>query len=307
MSCFHPLEAYRDRSSGRVTIGYHPGESPRRDGMELPCGRCVGCKMDRARAWSIRVMHEAQLYDSNLFVTLDYAPESLPKSLSLEYPHFQKFMRRLRRRMPGVSPSPVGTYPIRFFCAGEYGEKFQRPHWHAVLFNCYFKDSVRLFNGTSRSATAESVWEHGNVVIGEVTAASAAYVAGYTLAKRYGQSAQDHYEDVVNLSTGEVTARRAEFCQMSRDPGIGAWWYSRFKGDLFPKDHAVVEGKEHKVPGYYWRKFQQEADPLLVEELEAARVERARRVPLEESSDRRRCDREIVAKSRLKTFSERSH
>lgn len=307
MSCFHPLEASRDRSSGSVTIGYHPGKSHTGDFMELPCGSCVGCKMDKARAWSIRCMHEAQLYDSNLFVTLTYDDEHLPRSLSLEYPHFQAFMRRLRKKVKGVSRAPSGSFPVRFFVAGEYGEQLRRPHWHAILFNVRFEDQVRLVNGTSRSAQVERIWGHGNVVLGEVTAASAAYVAGYTLTKRYGQSAQDHYEDVVDVSTGEVTCRRPEFCQMSRDPGIGAWWYSRFRGDLFPKDHAVVEGKEHKVPGYYWRKFQQEADPLLVEELEAARVERARRLPLEESSDRRRCDREIVAQSRLRTFSERSH
>lgn len=305
MSCFHPLPAFlNDR--GVVSVGRRElGDV--RSSLELPCGRCVGCQLEKSRAWSIRCMHEAQLYDSNVFVTLDYAPEHLPKSLSLEYSDFQGFMRRLRKKVRGVSRAPTGSFPVRFFCSGEYGEKFRRPHFHAILFNCFFKDQVRLVNDTCRSAQAESLWQRGNVVIGEVTPASAAYVAGYTLSKRYGQRAVEHYEDVVDVSTGEVTSRRREFCQMSRDPGIGAWWYSRFAGDVFPKDHAVVEGKEYKVPRYYWRKFQETADPLLVAQLEAARVERARAVPVEESSDRRRCDREVVARSRLKTFSERSH
>lgn len=305
MSCFRPLPAYVDREGGQPRVGYWAGQQG--DKLELPCGHCVGCKQDRARSWSIRIMHEAQLYDSNLFLTLDYAPEHLPRSLSLEYRDFQGFLKRLRKEVKGVSVAPSGERPVRFFVAGEYGEKFQRPHWHAILFNVWFADQVEYFNGTFRSEQAERLWVKGNVVIGKVTPQSAAYVAGYTLNKRYGRDADDYYEDVVNVATGEVSRRRAEFCVMSRRPGIGAWWYDRFGGDLFPADHAVVEGKEFKVPRFYWKKFVDQADANVVEDLVEARYERARAVPLAESSERRRGDREEVARSRMKFFSERSH
>lgn len=300
MSCFYPLPARVADESGRVTVGYHPGKLGDKP-IELPCGVCIGCKNDRARAWSIRIMHEAQLYDSNLFVTLTYEDEFLPKSLSLEYGDFQKFMRRLRKELRGVSPSPVGSHPIRFFVSGEYGEKLQRPHWHAILFNTYFSDSVRFVNGTCRSSVCERLWKFGNVVIGSVTPQSAAYCAGYTLSKMKASS----YEDVVDLATGEISERRPPFCQMSRDPGIGAWWYERYARDCFPADYAVVEGKRFKVPRYYWRKFQEAGDALDVEDVALGRVERARAVPVEESSSRRRDDRATVAKARLKLSKER--
>lgn len=303
MSCFFPLSAYRDRAGGAVRIGRRPGEEG--DKLELPCGRCVGCLGDRSRAWSIRCMHEASLYDSNLFLTLDYAPEHLPSSLSLEYRDFQNFMKRLRKAVRGVSTAPDGRRPVRFFCAGEYGAQYRRPHWHVLLFNVDFADKVRYVNGTMRSSLAEELWSKGNVVIGEVNAASAAYVAGYTLSKRYGNA--DHYEDVCSTETGEVFSRRPEFVSMSRRPGIGAWWYAKFGGDLFPHDHAVQDGKLYKVPSYYWRAFQESGEPSVIERVSEARYERAREVDRSESTEERRFVRSIVARARLDTYSRRDH
>lgn len=294
MSCFHPLPAFQDRNGGGVRIGYHAGEQG--DKLELPCGRCIGCKQAKAKSWAIRCMHEAQLHDSNLFVTVDYAPEHLPASLSLEYGDFQGFLRRLRKAQ-GAG--------IRFFVSGEYGEQFGRPHWHALLFNCVFSDMVRYANGTFRSAKAERLWARGQVVIGAVTSRSAAYCAGYTLGKVYGSAAADFYEDVVNTTTGEVSCRRPPFCVMSRRPGIGAKWYERFRGDVLPGDFAVLDGAKYKVPQFYWRKFQAEGDPSLVEQIAYARFLRAKAVDPNESSERRRSDREQVALSRVKTFSRR--
>lgn len=305
VSCFHPLPAFVDREGGQPRIGYHAGESG--DKLELPCGRCIGCRQDRARAWSIRVMHESQLYDSNLFVTLTYAPEKLPASLSLEYPHFQKFMRRLRKELVGVGVAPNGRRPIRFFVSGEYGAQYGRPHFHAILFNARFPDQERWTNGSYRSSMAERLWSFGSVHIGEVTPASSCYVAGYTLSKVYGAAGDDHYEDVVNVETGEVSRRRAEFCVMSRRPGIGAWWYQRFGSDLFPLDQAIMAGKAYKVPRYYWEKFRADADPFVVEQLEEDRYERSLVLPRVESTEERRAAREGVAWSRLRALSGGRH
>lgn len=303
VSCYRPLPAHRDRSGGSVRIGYKD-DADKGDKLELPCGRCVGCRLDRARAWSIRIGHEAQLWDANLFVTFDYSPAALPKSLSLEYRDFQGFMKRLRRRVSGVSLLN-GQRPIRFFVAGEYGKRFGRPHWHAILFNCWMPDQVRYINGTYRSQLMEDLWDRGNCVIGDVTARSAAYVAGYTLAKAHSRA--EDYEDVVDPATGEVFARRPEFVVMSRRPGIGGAWYDRFGGDLFPGDRAVQDGQEYKVPRYYTEKFKRSADPGVIEALLEKRYQRSQEVPREESSEERRAVREAVSVARVHRFGERSH
>lgn len=309
MSCYRPLPAYVDRGqAGAVPrVGYWSGEQG--DKLELPCGHCVGCLQDRCRSWSIRCMHEAQLYDANSFVTLDYAPEHLPASLSLEYRDYQLFMKRLRKELRGVSAAPNGERPIRFFVAGEYGAQYGRPHWHALLFNCWFPDSIRYVNGTYRSSIAEKIWQKGHVVIGEVTPQSAAYVAGYTQNKVFGRvAAEEHYEDVVNVATGEVSRRRAEFCVPSRRPGLGAWWFEKFGGDLFPGDLAVDrQGREWKVPRYYWEKFQTEASGVCIEDIRERRYARARLKPLSESSAERRAVREELAEAKVSFFRSRSH
>lgn len=300
MSCFRPLEARKDPVTGVVSFG----SSTDGRSMELPCGKCIGCKLDRARAWSLRIGHEAQLYDNNLFVTLTYDSEHVPRSLSLEYRDFQLFMKRVRKRFKGVSVAPNGKRPLRFFVAGEYGGQTGRPHWHAVLFNLALRDQERLRNGTYRSGDLEDLWGNGGCVIGRVTPESAAYVAGYTLAKVHGQAAESYYEDVVDFSTGEVGRRRPEFCVMSRRPGIGAWWYERFRGDLFPRDRAVQGDKEFKVPRYYWDRFRLEADPVLVEELEQKRIDRAME-SREESTPQRREEREYVMWARKELYGAR--
>jgi len=251
VSCNLPLQAFRT-PGGEVLLGRCPGDSVP---LLLPCQKCMGCAKEYKRGWTLRLTHESKLWDSNLYLTLTYSDKEL-KSPSLVYPNFQGFMKRLRRRLSGVSVGPDGRKPIRFFCCGEYGERNKRPHFHAILFNCMFPDLKPLQNNTSRSDLCEELWGYGNVVIGTVTPASMAYVAGYTNKKHLGRRAAETYEDVVDLRTGEIHSRRREFVQMSRSPGIGASWFDRFKSDVFPNDGIVVEGgQKYKVPRYYWERF----------------------------------------------------
>lgn len=295
---------HRDRISGAVWMGY----DARRDGdsFEVPCGKCVGCRLDKAREWAVRITHEAQLYRTNWMATLTYRDEDLPLSRSLEYRDFQLFMKRLRKRVGGEVVGPQGGRPLRFFCSGEYGYWGKRPHFHAILFNCRFGDERPFGTRSFWSGKCEELWLKGAVQLDAVTATSAAYVAGYTQKKVYGASAADAYEDVCDLSTGEVSSRRREFAAMSLKPGLGAWWYQKYGADLFPQDYAVMErGKKYKVPRYYWKKKQLE-DPEESEEIAYARFLRAQE-QLSESSPERRAVREEVALRKLEFWSERKN
>ena len=55
-------------------------------------------------------MHEASMHMFNSFVTLTYDDDHLPEYNSLNYKHFQDFMKRLRKSHNGV----------RFYMCGEY-------------------------------------------------------------------------------------------------------------------------------------------------------------------------------------------
>ena len=93
MPCYHPVSAWR-LISGEVVF------KERGDivaSLFLPCGRCVGCRLERSRQWAVRMMHEASLYDMSSFVTLTYDDLNIDDKRSLVYSDFQKFMKRLRK------------------------------------------------------------------------------------------------------------------------------------------------------------------------------------------------------------------
>lgn len=230
--------------------------------LTLPCGQCIGCRLERSRQWAVRCVHESKMHKFNCFVTLTYDDIHLPDNRSLDYKHFQAFMKRLRRRFSGV--------PIRFFMCGEYGESTSRPHYHALLFGIDFADKKHWRKSGSGSALFTSdvlsrLWPHGSAYIGDVTFESAAYCARYVLKKHTGSNSTLPY---TNPDTGEI--RQKEFCHMSLKPGIGRPWLDRFRADVYPHDHVIVRGNPCKPPKYYDRVLDK-SDPLLLDDIRARR------------------------------------
>lgn len=83
--------------------GWRPGDAWPTSGdheLTLPCGQCIGCKLEHSRQWAMRCIHEAQLHSNNCFITLTYAPENLPPDGGLIKRDFQLFMKRLRFSLP---------------------------------------------------------------------------------------------------------------------------------------------------------------------------------------------------------------
>ena len=99
MACYKPLTAYQC-SDKSIIWREIPGADVVRT-LSLPCGQCVGCRLERSRQWAIRCMHEAQMHASNCFITLTYDNEHCPKDYSLNYEDFQLFMKRLRKHYTG--------------------------------------------------------------------------------------------------------------------------------------------------------------------------------------------------------------
>ncbi len=277
MPCYHPLSAFQCADGSIVFY-----ESKRHDtvkSLSLPCGQCVGCRLERSRQWAIRCMHEAQMHTQNCFITLTYDDAHLPSDRSLHYRDFQLFIKRLRKRYPGRR--------IRYYMAGEYGENFGRPHWHACIFGLDFDDK-KLWKRTSansllyRSENLELLWPFGYSSIGEVTFESAAYVARYIMKKVTGKNAAEHYQEI-DPDTGEITNRTPEFTKMSLKPGIGYEWYKQYTSDVYPHDYVVVRGKKVKPPKYYDKKYKidnpYEFDELLYIREKSAKLNYADNTP----------------------------
>ncbi|QKI28940.1 VP4 [Kummerowia striata gokushovirus] len=200
--------------------------------FKLPCGKCVECLLERARDWAVRCTHEASTHESSAFLTLTYAPEHEPPNGLLQYADFQKFMKRLRRFL--------GNQEIGFFMCGEYGEKTQRPHYHACIFGYDFTDKEKVrenHNGDEiwNSKKLTELWGLGHTELGSVTPQSAGYVARYVLKKQ------------------DPTAPQG-FQRMSRTHAIGKRYVEKWWKDLFIHARGAVilsDGSRAKIPRYY--------------------------------------------------------
>lgn len=251
MPCYTPLKAFRTRDpdSLKLNITFDDKNPDIIFPIQLPCGQCIGCRLEYARQWAVRCVHEAQLHEKNCFLTLTFNNENLSPNFSLDKSDFQKFMKRLRKKYPKDSYGRISYY-----MCGEYGENFGRPHYHAIIFNFDVPDRV-LFsqrNGVNlySSEILSSLWPYGFCSVGDVTFESAAYVARYVMKKVTGKDADDYYT-FIHPITGQAVTRSPEYTTMSRRPGIGKGWIDNFIDDVFPGDFVVVNGVKCRPPRFY--------------------------------------------------------
>lgn len=304
VACYCPIAAQRSADGSILVVKRSDLHN-----LTLACGKCVGCRIEYARQWTVRVMHEASLYEWNCFVTLTYkdAPRSLEYRRDV-MPFIKKLRERLRERCVEHVPDDAGKCAfcmVRYFMCGEYGDEKGRAHYHFAFFNLDFRSDRYVWRDFGsghvvyRSPLLESVWTHGDSSVGELTRESANYIARYVMKKVTGDRALKHYEDV-DPDTGEVTWRSPEFTHMSLRPGIGADWFRRFSSDVFPHDRVVVSGRESKPPRYYDVLFKR-MNPVVLDAVKSARVAEARkRWP--DNTSARLAVREVVANARLRNF-----
>lgn len=203
--------------------------------FQLPCGKCLECRLDYARQWAIRCVHEAQMHEKNCFITLTYDDAHLA-SPKLIYSDFQNFMKRLRR----TQNDPIGV-----FVTGEYGDKTKRPHWHAILFNYDFSDRKALRTNERgdriyTSCTLDKIWQKGMAEIGSVTFESAGYCARYAAKKLcHGRDSDHDYQPISKKSSKHA---------------IGKKWLEKFWPDVFKTGLLVLaDGSTSSIPRYYER------------------------------------------------------
>jgi len=256
MPCYFPLQAtFTVRGDGKKDIVFSyanarafalgvklVGDS----NLSIPCGRCMGCRLEKSRQWAVRCVHESKCFDDNCFVTLTFSPEHVPQDGSLCRKHVQDFLKRLRFRF--------SDRKIRVFYCGEYGDKLGRPHYHLCLFNLDFPDRVKFKRVNDfwyyNSAILSDLWPFGHSTVCDFSFETAAYVARYCTKKINGSQAVDHYG-----------GRVPEFAGMSLKPGIGKTWFDKYaKSDLFPHDNVISRGARSKPPRYY-DVLRERADP----------------------------------------------
>lgn len=293
MPCYNPLKAYYSKTvnpSGRRSLVFKRELSHSGVPLQVPCGQCIGCRLQRSAQWATRAMHEKRLHRDSAFLTLTYRDEALTKTkdgATLVLRDLQLFMKRLRLERP------LG---LRFLACGEYGELTKRPHYHVLLLNTSFPDmKYHKMSGQKKlyaSAELDSTWKHGDCLIGEVEFESCAYVAGYVVKKVTGERAAAHYGD-----------RLPEFATMSRNPGLGKGYYLKYRDEVYKHDSVVIRGHEVSVPKYY-DTLHQHVDPDRLEVLKRERRHRAMLHKADQTRERLRV-RERYQELKRETFNKR--
>lgn len=293
MPCYSPMLAVRN-SDGSVVFSKALAKSflfgsVCKGSLQLPCGQCIGCRLERSRVWAMRCVHEASLHDSSYFLTLTYDDDHLDPKLSLDFSDLRKFLHRLRYYIPG----------FRYYACGEYGDVTSRPHFHVLLFGAFLKDRCKFSGDLYTSPLLERVWGKGFAPFGGVTFESAAYVARYCLKKVTGERALDHYRRI-DPCTGEVYYIEPEAARMSLRPAIGRRWFELYKKDRLAHDYVVFNGVRCKPPRYYDNLLEAE-DQGRFDEIKSRRIGYAERRAGDNTIDRLKV-KEAVKRSQIKSL-----
>lgn len=279
MSCHYPIPAYLDKNGG-VKFVRKEKALGRAGFVQLNCGMCFGCKADRAREWSIRSYHEAQMHRASSFVTLTYRPETLPPHGSLDPRDLQLFFKRLRN----------AGHTFRYFACGEYGSQRKRPHYHACIFG--YLPPPKAVVASSETGNKQFVndeltkaWGLGRATFSEFHPNAARYTAHYT-AKKLLSFARDTADpetglkpyERIDLATGQTIELVHEFQRQSMRPGLGIPWLAANWREVFPADTVVMQGREYPPPKAYW-KWLKEKHPHVYQEVAQKRIQSIRDRP----------------------------
>lgn len=252
MACLFPVGTYK--MSGELTL--------------RPCGMCKKCRLEIAKSWSVRIIHESKMHVENCFITLTFNDQNLPEDGSIRKNDIVYFIKKLRKSI----------YPkkIRFYACGEYGDVKFRPHYHLLIFGYDFPDK-EIFKAVPKgedcyhiyiSEKLSSLWDKGFSTVADLTMETALYTARYVQKKITGSN-----EHALRIKKDRYGSKHVEFALMSRMPGIGATWFDEFGNDVYPKDFVTINGRKFKPPRYYDSLYARK-NPIKFEKIKQKREEK---------------------------------
>lgn len=244
MQCTNPV---------RITKNLSRVEYP--DGLEVPCGKCLACRIKKRSEWSARMLHELEAHKDAIFITLTYDDFNIPAHKSLLKTDLQQFFKRLRisldrynlyQQMDHYLRYDQMKHKIRYFACGEYGDPSKviyhnnipyvtegdRPHYHAIIFN------MSLY--PHHKQLIIKAWNQGIVHFGLAEPDSINYVAQYIDKKFTGDLADTEYH---------LKLREPVFRLLSL--GLGRDYVDNNSDQISMMQCITINGKKTSLPRYY--------------------------------------------------------
>lgn len=254
-------------------------DNPIKTFIEIPCGKCIGCRLAYSKQWAQRLMLENKTSTNSQFITLTYNDENLTynKGINIKTGEIvynptlvkkdlQLFIKKLRRHYDYHKIENN----IRYFACGEYGDEHNRPHYHLIVFNCPIQDKTPKFKNklgqtVYTSKLIEKLWGKGLISVANVTYNSCAYVARYMLKKQKG----------ISRNIYKLQNIQEEFTVMSRNPGIANEYFKDNYKDIYETDMIFLQNYKGKLikakPNTYYDKMYDKIEP---ESLEKIKIQR---------------------------------
>lgn len=256
--CLESLGVLQESYEGKKVLDFIPRtyqNGKAHDFIQIPCGKCIGCRIDYSRSWADRMTyHVIGREDQSYFITLTYDEkhiENLPYSdnyglYSLQYDDMTAFIKRLRNRFKDAE--------IDYYYSGEYGDQEFRPHFHLICYNIEIPDLEfwKLNNNGDPLYTSEIIhglWKNGLCAVARYDWLNAAYTASYVEKKRDGRAMCEY----------TAVGIEPEKCRCSRRPGIAHDYYMEHYADIW-KNEGLAVGREVNSRGHlgiprYFRKL----------------------------------------------------
>nr|WAE43820.1 MAG: replication initiator protein [Microviridae sp.] len=300
MACYHPLKGFRSKlgknENGSWSIAFDTKNGLEDMPVTVPCGQCIGCRLERSRQWAVRIMHESKKSTESYFLTLTYNDENLGNN-ELNKQDIILFIKSYRQNLVEKSKklNLKQSTKFRYYQCGEYGEKRGRRHHHMAIWKTevdfsnfsragargraiappliqdkvispYYQPNIHKY-ALYTSQELEALWGKGSITIADLTFESAAYIARYI--------AKNHKET--------FKKEEPQYATMSRKPGIGYNHWEKYKNNIRAIDGVITRGMVTKTPRYYDKLFEKH-DP---EELKTRKEKRILKInPSEQTYER---------------------
>lgn len=200
----------------------------------IPCGWCTSCRIDRRNAWQDRITWE-RMGNSSAFVTFTYDDWHLPFGdmhiPTLRRSDFETFIDRLRYRVRKNTPY-LCTPKFQYYAVGEYGDCFNRPHYHVIFIGLDFFECRKLFY---------DIWQNGIIDSLPVLDGGIRYVLKYLDKQQHGQLAEEMYDN---------QGLERPFSTATTGLGNGLF-YSQVQEIQKTGEYVNLAGKRRPAPQYY--------------------------------------------------------
>ena len=215
MACCNPWFKKTDYSHGYL---YY---------YQIPCGYCLNCRKDKQQYYIDRAEYEYKTRLTASFVTFTYDDIHNMKNVvlnplggfeydevngvktprySLNYDDLTDFIQRLRKRVnyfydshPDVKESLLMQRDFSYIYVGEYGDCFNRNHFHVLFFGLDFAFCAKMFYDT---------WKNGFIDVLPLLDGGIRYVVKYMDKQTFGEQAELQYDckglarPKIRMSTG---------------------------------------------------------------------------------------------------------